>query len=175
MQRLYGKKIGDLGFALKFWNTRQKRGRGWKVDHICFQSDLQSLDKEERPACKWQCKNCGAIHNRDKNAAINILDEGVEDGSVRYYWGINHGWWKTYLVAGSIRPNPDFSRGMQICTIPFWREVCQRTVLLFFDMSTFWVKLLKLKRQDEILKTRVWIPQHLVVLKTLEHHKIHPK
>ena len=27
---------------------------------------------------KWQCKNCGAIHDRDKNAAINILNEGLK-------------------------------------------------------------------------------------------------
>ena len=86
MQRLWERKISDLAFgefvkileyeALMNGCEIVKIGRWYpssKACHICgtVNSDLQLKDRA------WICPSCGVLHDRDVNAAINILNEGL--------------------------------------------------------------------------------------------------
>lgn len=88
MQRLYGRKISDLGFA-EFANILEyKAGRAGtrlvKVDRYFASSQTccECGHKENRVknlrVRRWQCESCGAYHDRDMNAAINIHNEGLK-------------------------------------------------------------------------------------------------
>lgn len=94
MQRLWGRKINDLGFS-EFVNIlhHQARKTGCTVHHIdrWFPSSKmcgacgkinKTLTLADR---KWTC-GCGATHSRDKLAANNIFREGASSlglGDVR--------------------------------------------------------------------------------------------
>jgi len=59
------------------WNAGQvvKVGRWFpssKTCHCC--RNIQHLELSDR---RWTCASCGVIHDRDHNAAINILSEGL--------------------------------------------------------------------------------------------------
>ena len=59
------------------WNGGQvvKVGRWFpssKTCHAC--QNIQHLDLSDR---QWTCIQCGVVHDRDHNAAINILSEGL--------------------------------------------------------------------------------------------------
>ena len=85
MKRLWGRKVSDIGFyafmqKLK-WQAK-KRGKRlecidpWtpttSVCHVCENSvELQLSDR------KWTCEHCETHHDRDINAAINILKVGA--------------------------------------------------------------------------------------------------
>jgi len=86
MQKLWGKKISDLGFAefvnilghvaLKYDTKLQFVDRFFASSKTCFDcgekyTDLHLSDRE------WICPYCGKHHHRDTNAAKNILREGV--------------------------------------------------------------------------------------------------
>lgn len=60
------------------WNGGQvvKVGRWFpssKTCHCC--QNIQHLDLSDR---QWTCVQCGVVHDRDHNAAINILSEGLK-------------------------------------------------------------------------------------------------
>jgi len=44
-----------------------------KTCHICGEKN-ENLKLSDR---KWTCKHCDTIHDRDINASINILNEGL--------------------------------------------------------------------------------------------------
>lgn len=86
MQRIYGRKISDLGFA-EFLNkleymakrtgtTIVKIDRYFASSQICSCCGEQNKELKDLRIREWQC-SCGAIHDRDRNAAINILSEGI--------------------------------------------------------------------------------------------------
>lgn len=86
MQRLYGRKIGDLGFA-NFLNILETvcAKRGKTVGYIgrfepssktcsCCGHVVKELPLSVR---EWSCPSCGANHDRDLNAAKNIYRVGA--------------------------------------------------------------------------------------------------
>ena len=93
MQRLWGRKVGDLGFA-DFLSKAQ-----WMARKLC--KDLVKID-QWTPTTKrcsgcghiqdvplnvriFACKRCGHTEDRDLNAAKSILEEGrlLRSGAVR--------------------------------------------------------------------------------------------
>ena len=87
MQRRWGKKISDLAFsdfvkilkyeAAKFGTLIVEVNRFFassQICHCCGEKNPQIRDLNVR---QWKCPKCGAEHDRDKNAAINILREGL--------------------------------------------------------------------------------------------------
>jgi len=94
MQKLWGRKISDLGFAsfikiLEFKakqtsRTVQKIGRWEPTSQICSECGFrQKLELSERI---YRCPECGLVLDRDENAARNILSVGASTdglGNVR--------------------------------------------------------------------------------------------
>lgn len=86
MQKLYGKKISDLGFASfvnKLEYLASKTGASIiKIDkfypssQLCFNCGTQNKDLKDLSIRHWICPHCGSEHNRDVNAAKNIAREG---------------------------------------------------------------------------------------------------
>ena len=60
----YGRKMVKID---KFFPSSQ-------VCHCCGHKHAETKDLSVR---KWACPQCGAVHDRDVNAAINILNEGL--------------------------------------------------------------------------------------------------
>lgn len=86
MQKRYGRKISDLGFAdfvgkLKY--MAQKTGstvvevdRFFPSSQLCSVCDHKYAGTKELGIRNWVCPKCGSRHERDRNAAINIEHEG---------------------------------------------------------------------------------------------------
>ena len=62
------------------WNNRQyiKIGRFTKSSQPCNVCGYINPKTKDLSVRKWTCPNCGTIHDRDINAAINILNEGIK-------------------------------------------------------------------------------------------------
>ena len=87
MKRLWGRKVSDLGFA-SFVNKLEylaamsgkevrKVGRFYassQTCHVCGYVNKATKDLDVR---EWTCPQCGAHHDRDVNAAKNILLGGA--------------------------------------------------------------------------------------------------
>lgn len=61
------------------WNNRQyiKIGRFTKSSQPCNVCGYINTDIKDLSVREWTCPQCGTKHNRDINAAINILNEGL--------------------------------------------------------------------------------------------------
>ena len=83
MHRLWGRKISDLSygdFVNKLLYISQKYGTSVvKIDRFAASSQLchccgyKNSDIKRLSIRTWICPECGAVHDRDVNAAINIL------------------------------------------------------------------------------------------------------
>lgn len=87
MQRLWGRKISDLAFSdfvkiLKYEVSNYgtlivevgKFFASSQLCHVCGEKNPEVKDLKVR---RWKCPNCGAEYDRDTNAALNILREGL--------------------------------------------------------------------------------------------------
>jgi len=61
------------------WNNRQyiKIGRFTKSSQPCNVCGYINTETKNLAVREWTCPNCSTIHDRDINAAINILNEGL--------------------------------------------------------------------------------------------------
>ena len=61
------------------WNNRQyiKIGRFTKSSQPCNVCGYINSDTKDLTVRQWTCPKCGTVHDRDINAAINILNEGL--------------------------------------------------------------------------------------------------
>lgn len=81
------KAISDCGWyeltrQIKYkskWNNRTyiKIGRFTKSSQPCNVCGYVNTDTKDLSVREWTCSNCGSVHDRDINAAINILNEGL--------------------------------------------------------------------------------------------------
>ena len=62
------------------WNNRQyiKIGRFTKSSQPCNVCGYINTETKNLSVRKWICPQCGTVHDRDINAAINILNEGLK-------------------------------------------------------------------------------------------------
>ena len=86
MKRLWGRKVSDIAFyrfttflneaCQKHGKTFAKSGQWQATTKICNSCGYKNndLDLEDR---EWTCPSCSEHHDRDINAAINILQAGV--------------------------------------------------------------------------------------------------
>ena len=87
MQKLYGRKISDLAFsefvailkyeATKFGVKIIEVDRYFASSQICNCCGYKNSEVKDLKVRRWTCPHCGIEHDRDRNAAINILKNGL--------------------------------------------------------------------------------------------------
>ena len=93
---MFGKKVGEYGFGIflqKLQYLAHKHGkevrfvdRFFPSSQLCHECGYRNKSVKDLKIREWTCPKCGAHHDRDLNAAINILREGTSSlgrGTVR--------------------------------------------------------------------------------------------
>lgn len=88
MKKLFGKSVSDVGLATFvsmldyksqwYGKTLHKIDRWFPSSKTCSCCGFK-LDQLDLAAREWECPSCGANHDRDINAATNILEQGLND------------------------------------------------------------------------------------------------
>ena len=86
-KKRFGRKVREYGFASFLSKVRLKAEQGGKVFHLvpmtfassqlCHVCGYKNSKTKDMRVREWVCPMCGAKHNRDRNAAMNILQEGA--------------------------------------------------------------------------------------------------
>ena len=89
MQKLWGRKINDLAFyqfvkilesvARKCGCEVRKAKRFFASSQTCSCCKHINKNVKDLRVREWKCSNCHTIHDRDRNAAINILNSCVSN------------------------------------------------------------------------------------------------
>ena len=84
MQKMWGRKVSDLGYgefvkkleyiAGKYDTSVIKIGRFEASSQICHCCGYKNSETKSLAIREWVCPVCGTTHDRDINAAINILN-----------------------------------------------------------------------------------------------------
>ena len=63
------------------WNGRiyHKIDRFYASSQICNKCNYKNENIKNLSIREWTCPKCGTYHNRDINAGINILNQGLKD------------------------------------------------------------------------------------------------
>ena len=87
MQRRWGRKISDLGFAdfvnilkyeaIKTGATVVEIDRYYPSSQTCSKCGYKNPETKDLQVREWTCPECGEKHDRDRNAAKNILKVGA--------------------------------------------------------------------------------------------------
>lgn len=84
MQKRWGRKVSDLGYgeftkklqhvSIKYDTSVIKIDRFAPSSQICHCCGYKNISVKDLSLREWTCPQCGAKHDRDVNAAINILN-----------------------------------------------------------------------------------------------------